>query len=168
MVIPAFSNADGEPLPEYITEFNDIRGWLHAWTNTEHSWRGLFGDIRPRLYYPASLQYKTRDDFVAVDGMGRLISQNTPYSCTINPSSGKFERLTVQTRDSFCRLDNSTWDRTIIRTAAPKLFRVANFALGGIPHERKHQLELWTGTDWMSVVIRWVPASFGILVLVSF
>jgi hypothetical protein len=174
MVIPAFSSVDDEPLPEYITEFNDIGGWLHAWYSTEHSWRGWFGGIRPRLYYPAGLKYKGRDDFVAVDGMGRPWSKNTPYSsdihaysCTINPSSGKFERLTVQTRDSFCGLDNSTWDRTIIRNTAPKLFRLANFALGGIPVERRHQVELWTGADKRSVLIRWIPASLGIFVVVS-
>ncbi|PVH70359.1 hypothetical protein DL98DRAFT_504723 [Cadophora sp. DSE1049] len=97
--------------------------------------------------------------------MGRPITVKTPYSCTINPSSGKFEPLTVQTRDSFCRLNNSTWDRTIMRSAAPKLFRVANFALRGIHHEKRSRIELWTGTDWMSVVLRWIPAFLGIVIL---
>jgi hypothetical protein len=167
MIIPAFENVNDDPLPNSIPEINDIKGWYHAWSNTEYSWRGFFPDTKPRLYYPASMLYNARGDFVAVDGMGRLISQNMPYSCTINPSSGKFEPLTVQTRDSFCRLNNSTWDRTIMRNAAPNLFRLANFALEGVPLERRLQVSLWTGTDWMSVVIRWIPASLGICILVS-
>jgi hypothetical protein len=55
-----------------------------------------------------------------------------------------------------------------MRSAAPKLFRVANFAFGGIHHEKRSKIELWTGTDWMSVVVRWIPAFLGIVILVSF
>jgi hypothetical protein len=127
MVIPAPSNSNEEPVPDYIANFNDIHGWYYAWTRTEYSWRGWSDDSRPvRLYYPASLQYNVQDDYNAIDGMGRQIPGNQPFACTINPSSGKFERLCVQTRDSFCTLDNSTWDRTVIRNTAPRLFRLAN------------------------------------------
>ena len=130
MPIPAPSNSNEEPVPDYIANFNDIRGWYYAWTRTKHSWRDWGDESRPvRLYYPASLQYNTQDDYNAIDGMGRQNPGDQPYACTINPSSGKFERLCVQTRDSFCALDNSTWDRTVIRNTAPRLFRLANFPL---------------------------------------
>jgi hypothetical protein len=167
MTIPAFSDGDDEPVPDYIDNSNVVRGWFHAWTSTEHSWRDWGNETRPRLYYPASLQYNARDYYVAVDGMGRRIPGNTPYACTVNPSSGKFERLTVQTRDSFCTLNNSTWDRTIIRNAAPRLFHLVNFPLSAIPLRRSHRIQLWTGRDWVSVVARWIHASLGVYILVS-
>lgn len=167
MTTPAFNDGDDEPVSDYIDNFNDVRGWYYAWTSTEHSWRAWRDETRPRLYYPASLQYNARDDYVAVDGMGRRISGNTPYACTVNLLSGKFERLTVQARDSFCTLNNSTWDRTIIRNAGPRLFRLANFPLGGIPLGRRDRIQLWTGGDYVSVVARWVPASIGISYYVS-
>src|SRR5438552_752773 len=90
-----------EPLPEYIANFDDARGWYHAWRYTQHSWRGWGFDSRPRLYHPARLRYRPGERYFAVDGLGRKETGNTPYACTINPSSGKFERLCVQTRDSF-------------------------------------------------------------------
>jgi len=126
-------------------------------------------ESRPvRLYYPASLQYNSQDDYNAIDGMGRQIHGVQPYACTINPSSGKFERLCVQTRDSFCTLPNSTWDRTIIRNTAPRLFRLANFPLQVIPSGKRHQIHEWNRENWVSVAIRWIPASLGIAILVSF
>jgi hypothetical protein len=167
MTIPAFNDGDDEPVPDYIDNSNVARGWFHAWISTKPSWRAWRDETRPILYYPASLQYHARDDYVAVDGMGRQIAGNTPYACTVNPSSGKFERLTVQTRDSFCTLDNSTWDRTVIRNTAPRLFRLANFPLSAIPLSRRHQIQLWTRRDWVSVVTRWVLASFGVTIAVS-
>ena len=166
MPIPAFNDGDDEPVPDDIDSSNFARGWFHAWTRTEHSWRA-WREIRPRLYYPASLQYRAQDGYVAVDGMGRRITGNTPYACMINPSSGNFERLTVQTRDSFCTLKNSTWDRTIIRNTAPRLLRLASFPLSAIPLSRRDQIELWTRKERVSVVTRWVVASFGITILVS-
>jgi hypothetical protein len=167
--MPAPSNSNEEPVPDYIANFNDIHGWYHAWTRTEHSWRGWGDESRPvRLYYPASLQYNAQDGYNAIDGMGRQIPGDQPYACTINPSSGKFERLCVQTRDSFCTLENSTWDRTIIRNIAPRLFRLANFPLQAVPPAKRHQIKEWTREDWISVVIRWIPASLGIVILVSF
>jgi hypothetical protein len=167
MTIPAFNDGGDEPVPAHTDNSNDVRGWYHAWRNTEHSWRAWRDETRPRLYYPASLRYNERDNYVAVDGMGRLVSGNTPYACTVNPLSGKFERLTVQTRDSFCTLNNSTWDRTIIRNTTPRLFRLANFPLSAIPLRRRGRIQLWTGRDCVSVVVRWVPASLGISILVS-
>jgi len=167
MTIPTFNEGDNEPVPDYAASSNDVRGWYHAWRSTEHSRRAWCDETRPRLYYPASLQYNARDDYVAVDGMRRIVSGNTPYACTVNPVTGKFERLTVQTRDSFCTLNNSTWDRTIIRNTAPRLFRLANLPFSAIPLERRDRMQLWTSRDYVSVVVRWVPASFGISVLVS-
>jgi hypothetical protein len=167
MTIPAFNDGDDEPVPNYVDNSNVTRGWFHAWNNTKPSWRAWRDETRPRLYYPASLQYHARDYYVAVDGMGRQKSGTMPYACTVNPASGKFERLTVQTRDSFCTLDNSTWDRTIIRNTAPRLFRLANFPLSAIPLNRRHKIHLWTGTDWVSVMVRWVPASLAVNISVS-
>jgi hypothetical protein len=140
--MPTPSNSNEEPVPDYIANFNDIHGWYHAWARTEHSWRGWGDESRPvRLYYPASLQYNAQDNYNAIDGLGRQIPGDQPYACTINPSSGKFERLCVQTRDSFCTLENSTWDRTIIRNTAPRLFRLANFPLQAIPPAKRNQIK---------------------------
>jgi len=156
-------------VPDYITNFNDIRGWYHAWAKTEHSWRDWDDESKPvRLYCPASLQYNAQYDYIAIDGMGRQIPGDQPYACTINPSSGKFERLCVQTRDSFCTLDNSTWDRTVVRNTAPRLFRLANFPLQIIPSGKRYLVKEWTRENWISVAIRWIPASLGIVILVSF
>ncbi|KAF4637689.1 hypothetical protein G7Y89_g402 [Cudoniella acicularis] len=181
MSIPASSSINEESVPDYIANFHDIRGWYYARTKTQFSWRSWGDESRPvRLYYPASLQYNTHDNngaindmngaldgvgYYAIGGMGRQIRGDQPYACTINPSSGKFERLCVQTRDSFCTLDNSTWDRTVIRNTAPRLFRLANFPLQGIPLGKRYQIEEWTRKDWISVVVRWIPASLGIAIL---
>ncbi|KAF8851592.1 hypothetical protein BDZ45DRAFT_707817 [Acephala macrosclerotiorum] len=118
-----------------------------------------------RLSTHGEAGYNSQDNYNAIDGMGRQISGDQPYACTINPSSGKFERLCVQTRDSFCTLDNSTWDRTVIRNTAPRLFRLANFPLQAILPGRRHRIEEWTRADWISVVIRWIPASLGIVII---
>ncbi|KIW99999.1 uncharacterized protein Z518_10927 [Rhinocladiella mackenziei CBS 650.93] len=147
------------------TAETDCRGWVHAWADPECSWRGWSGESRPRVYYDAKLRYKDGDEYFAVDGLGRRITGRVPYECTINSASGKFQRLCVQTRDSYCKLPNSPWDRTCIRNAAPKLFRVARFALAGIPPERRNNIGSWTGQDWLSVAWRWVPASLGVTII---
>ena len=163
------NDAEDVPLPNYITDFDDMRGWFHAWRNSEYSWRAWGDDTRStRLYYPASLQYNGGDYFVTVDGLGRRKGGYTRFACTINPSSGKLEHLCVQTRDSLCRLNNSTWDRTVIRNTAPALFRLANFPLGAIPHGRRDQPGSWTSKEWTFVIIRWAAASLGIAIMVSF
>lgn len=160
------NDAEDVPPPNYITDFDDMRGWFHAWRYSEYSWRACGDDTRStRLYYPASLQYNGGDYFVAVDGLGRRKGGYTRFACTINPSSGKLERLCVQTRDSLCRLNNSTWDRTVIRNTAPTLFRLANFPLGAIPHGRRDQPGLWTSKEWTFVLIRWAAASLGIAIM---
>lgn len=150
--------------PGYISDYNDIRGWWHAYFYGTYAWRNSH---RPRLYYPAGYTYVTGQPYIAVDGMGRIKKGDTAYDCTINPSTGKFEPLCVQTTDSLCAVPNSTWDRTIIRNGAPRLFRLASFAFRGIPVARRHDLKMWTKYDWASVTSRWVPSSLGIFILVS-
>jgi hypothetical protein len=150
-----------------VDEDEHARGWYHAWRHTQYSWRGWGFDSRPRLYHPAGLRYRPGEQYFAVDGLGRKETGNTPYACTINPSSGKFERLCVQTRDSFCTLGNSTWDRTVIRSAAAPLFRLGTYPLKGIPPQKRHDMNSWTFEDWVSVSLRWTAASFGIIIVVS-
>jgi len=154
---------DKDPLPPYIASFDDVRGWHHAYGDGKYTWRW---SSRPRLYYPASLQYKPGNEYFAVDGMGRRRKGEQRFECTINPTSGKFERLCVQTRDSFCELQNSTWDRTIMRNSAPRMLRLAEFTLRGIDWSKRHEPDKWDASDWWSVVWRWFPASLGISILV--
>jgi hypothetical protein len=156
---------DEEALPDYIANFNDTHGWFHAFFRAEYSWRG--SRPRPRLFFPAKQEYNPVDEYLAVDGLGRKWKGNIPFSCTINPKSGKFERLCVQTRDSICTLNNSTWERTIIRNSGPRIFRIANFPTRIIPPGRRHRIALWNQRDWELVLTRWIPSVLGIFILVS-
>ncbi|KAH9904158.1 hypothetical protein F4778DRAFT_780839 [Xylariomycetidae sp. FL2044] len=119
-------------------DFNDARGWWRAVIRDAGRYKWGFRH-RPVLYYPAELEYTPGPQYFAVDGLGRTTSDgNQMYECTISPETGKFERLCVQTRDSLCRLDNSTWDRTIIRNTSPVELRVSAFPMHGFSsHGRK-------------------------------
>jgi hypothetical protein len=164
---------DHDVLPRHIGTFDDTKGWIYAWIHTKYAWRWRednrqFMPSRPRLYYPAQLQYKPGETYFAVDGLGRQFRDgNRQFECTINPSSGKFERLCVQARDEFCTFGNSTWDRTVIRNTAPSPFRLATFPFKGIPLERRYTRSSWTSPDIISVTYRWILASLGIIILVS-
>ncbi|RFU33032.1 hypothetical protein B7463_g3304, partial [Scytalidium lignicola] len=151
---------DGDEMPADIANFNDAHGWYRAAVNRDRlpSWRWK----RPRLYYPAKLQYNPVDKYAAVDGMGRTKDGTEMFECTLNPASGKFELLCVQTRDSFCTLENSTWDRTIIRNSAPRLLRLATFPFHGIHWSKRSKPKEWDGKDWQSFAWRWVLGSLGI------
>jgi hypothetical protein len=168
MAIPAFRVDGNDMVPDHAANFDDLRGWYHAFASTDYTWRGLSNAKGPRLYYRAALKYVRRSEYayVAVDGMGRKVRDNEPYPCTIDPASGKFLRLCVQTRDSFCSLPNSTWDRTVIRNVAPRLFRLATLPLKAVPIERRHDTTLWTTADWASVAGLWLLSSLGISILV--
>jgi hypothetical protein len=168
MVIPAFRVDGNEKVPDHAANFDDVRGWYHAWANSEYIWRGLSNAEGPRLYYRAAWKYLRRPEYtyIAVDGMGRMVRDNEPYPCTIDPASGKFKRLCVQTRDSFCQLPNSTWDRTIIRNVAPRLFRLATLSVRVVPLERRHDTTLWTKKDWAAAAGVWFLSSLGISILV--
>lgn len=161
--------ADKEiPLPTYIANFDDARGWYHAYDAGTFTWRSWSDETtRPRLYYPASLQYRPGAEYFAVDGMGRRRKGKQLFECTINPTSGKFERLCVQTRDSFCQLKNSTWDRTIMRNSTPRMLHLAQFPFRGIYWSKRYSLDEWEASDWWSVFWRWLPATLGISILVS-
>jgi hypothetical protein len=147
----------------FIINFDDARGWNNAYIAGKYTWRW---GLRPRLYYPASLQYKPGQEYFAVDGMGRRRKGTQPFECTINPVSGKFERLCVQTRDSFCQLQNSTWDRTIMRNSAPGMLRLSQFPFRGILLSKRHDPNKWDNNDRLSVALRWLPATLGITILV--
>ena len=159
------SGEGDDALPSYISTFNDIHGWYHASNGGNGVFEWRFSP-RPRLYYPANFKYRDGEEYLAVDGMGRTTTSKRMYDCTINPTSGKFERLCVQTRDSICSLSNSSWDRTIIRNSAPRMLRLANFPFQGIHWAKRDDWNSWDAEDWWSVVWRWTPASLGLSIMV--
>jgi hypothetical protein len=169
----AMATIEVEPKHEFYSVGifeEDIKGWYHAWRNTACSWGDRDGGNRTWLQYRAVLCYKPDlPDQVcfAVDGLGRHKRPKAPFECTINPVSGKFERLCVQTKDSFCELGESTWDRTFIRNAAPYLCRIATLAFRGVPVKRRDSPESWNGADRVSILVRWVTSAFGISIIVS-
>lgn len=162
--------ADWDPLVSFIDRFDDVRGWYSAWRDPVNvaTWRSRDdAQRRPRLYYPAGHKYPSLSyEFFAVDGMGRALISSQPFECTIHPYTGKFERLCVQTRDSICRMRNSTWDRTPIRCSGPRLLLVALFPRQAIHKSKRWDVDKWDLRDWISVAARWIPASFGVLLLV--
>lgn len=160
---------EGEPLHPDVEGFNDVRGWYHAFagSNGPYEWRSWNEEpSRPRLYYAAGLQYRPREEYLAVDGMGRTQNGDQPFECTINAYTGKFERLCVQTRDSLCSLQNSTWDRTIMRRSAPRILRLALSTRYGIPKSKRWDVNKWDAGDWGSFAWRCIPAGLGAIILV--
>ncbi|OAQ59325.2 3-hydroxyisobutyrate dehydrogenase protein [Pochonia chlamydosporia 170] len=153
----------------FIANFDDAKGWFNAWSGSNGQWQWRpWGEepSRPKLYYASALQYKAGFDYFAVDGMGRITTGNRPFECTIHPYTGKFEKLCVQTRDSFCNLANSTWDRTVLRQSGPGLLRLALFTRQGIHKSKRADPDKWDAGDWLSVMIRWIPASVGMSLLI--
>ncbi|KAI1773002.1 hypothetical protein F4818DRAFT_130584 [Hypoxylon cercidicola] len=143
-------------------EFNDAKGWWHTFLNDMGNYKLGFRH-QVMLYYPASLEHPPGPIFFAEDGMGRKhTDKNQRFDYTINPSTGEFERLCIQARDSYRRLENSTWDRTIIRNAAPLSLRVSRFPYRGIPLHKIHRNEKWDGTDWLFVSLRWFLAGLAL------
>lgn len=156
---------DEEPLPFYVAEFDDVQGWLSAYY--DHSNPPAWRWSRPRLHYPASLEYKPGQEYFAVDGMGRRKKGSQRFECTINPFTGKLERLCVQAAGSLCALKNSTWDRTIVRSSPPRMLRLALFPTSAIHWTRRWKPEEWTAGDWLSVIWRYIPAGLGISIMVG-
>ena len=156
---------------QFNQSFDDARGWFHAWLNENGAvWRSSSdGQKRPKLHFPSQHPYPRLNGYryFAVDGMGREVSGDQPYECTIHPYTGKFERLCVQTLDSICTLPNSNWDRTIIRQAGPNLLLLALYPRQGINKAKRGKVASWDRQDWLSVLIRWIPASLAITILVS-
>ena len=155
---------NAEVLPDYIANFNDLHGWFDAFFKHERSWRGF--SSRPRVFFCAKQAYNPGEEYLAIDGLGRKWRSTIPFSCAINPNSGKFERLCVQTRDSICNLSNSTWERTVVRNAGPRILRIALFPTRALPVGKRSDLHSWEWVDWAIVITRWIPSVLGIFILV--
>lgn len=136
--------------------YADSRGWWSTFLGGSYSWRWY---DEPHLYQQARLQYKPLNhQFTASDGMGRVTRSDRPFECMVNPNTGEFERLCVQSVDSVRGLENSTWDRTIIRNVAPKSVRFALLPFRLIPQDRRNHPSQYTPGDWLSVALLWIPS----------
>lgn len=152
-----------------MSSYGGSRGWFSAFVEYFSAWymsREFQENFstwnwswtrEPHLYCPAGQKYQQLDEeFTATDGMGRTFQSREPYECTLNPSTGEFERLCVQAVDTVCRQSNSTWDRTVIRNAAPKSVRLALLPFWRIPHHRRNDPESYTSDDWLQVAVWWI------------
>lgn len=145
--------------------FQDVWGYwttfFHGIRGREYSWRWY---QKPFLYYPAHVAYTpTLNEFVATDSLGRVTRSRWPFECTINPNTGKYERLCVQTTNPLCVLENSTWDRTVIRNVTPKFLRFAVLPLSMIPRERRTNFSNYTRREKFGVVVLWIVAVVGLM-----
>ncbi|KAI0166765.1 hypothetical protein GGR52DRAFT_555444 [Hypoxylon sp. FL1284] len=139
-------------------EFNDARGWWYTFFHDMGKYKLGF-QRQVVLHYPASLKYPTGPVYFAEDGMGRQhTNMHQRFDYTIDPSTGAFEPLCIQGRGS-CRVENSTWDRTLIRNASPMTLRIARFPYQGLWSHKRDTREQWEGADWASVSARWFIAS---------
>ncbi len=142
----------------------DIRGYWRTFFRFDYAWRW---GAKPHLHFPAGQEYTQTDEYIAIDGMGREFRDRRPFECTIDPTTGKFQTLYVQATDSICKLSNATWKRTVVRNVAPKFLRCANIPFQMIPTERVDSSSKYTGTDWLTVVVLWIPAVIYLFFAVS-
>lgn len=82
----------------------------------------------------------------------------------LSPFDGHLAKLVVQTaQDVYDAEPNSTWRRTFIRDMSPFMMQVANYVLETVPRDDRPM----TTNEIAALLIRWVPASVAILILVS-
>lgn len=81
----------------------------------------------------------------------------SPYDCHL-------AKLVVQSaQEVYDAKPNGTWRRTFIRNMSPLMLRVANWVLETVPAEDRPM----TGEEIFALVVKWIPASVALLVLVS-
>ena len=160
--------ANTEQTPSGTTAYEDVGGWWSALLRNGIRIR-FFG--RPHLYFPPGLEYVPRQNVSSTDGLGRTNTYAKPYECTIDPVTGKFKTLYVQSTGPICDLSlttpNCTWKRTPIRNVTSVALRVATIPFRSVPAKTRYDRSKYTAEDWAVVVLMWIPAVLCYLVSVS-
>ncbi|EXJ60457.1 hypothetical protein A1O7_04610 [Cladophialophora yegresii CBS 114405] len=100
----------------------------------------------------------------------------------LNPLDGRVEKLFVQTISELYDTDNATtWRRTYIDNVSPWIIRLAYWPYSHMPDPRRPYsldyavrktspsgIRAWKQEQWVHVGVRWLPACFGLLVLMSY
>ena len=148
--------------------FVEAGGWFRAFFHLRifgGRWRLARQFQRPHMYLEPAHAEKKREEFTTVDGLGRIKHKNTsPFECTINPDSGKFEPLLVQAPKDICNMDNSTWRRTVIRNGSPIFLRVANLPYKFVDRSRRNNTGDYEILDWATVILMW-PVAMAAFIL---
>jgi hypothetical protein len=107
------------------------------------------------------LEYDKTDKRRHHDALGRQWT-GTPDDRYLSPYDGRPKQLVVQTTDSLYDMrSNTTYRRTFIRNISPFMIRLADWAIGD------KDFEDITHDAWPMVILRWIPASCALIVMVS-
>ncbi len=100
----------------------------------------------------------------------------------LNPLDGRIQKLCVQTVNEIYETENdTTWRRTYIENVSPWIIRLAFWPYSHMPDPSRsysaeyavHKtgpsgLRAWKQEQWLHVGLRWLPASIGLLLLMSY
>ena len=126
-------------------------------THPRNTWRSE----HPHFHLLPELEYDTTETRRHHDALGREWT-GTPDDRYLSPFDGRPKQLIVQTTDSLYDVPgNTTYRRTFIRNVSPFMMRLADWAIGD------KDLEDITRDDLPMLVLRWIPACFGLIVMVS-
>ncbi|MCJ1470844.1 hypothetical protein MMC07_009491 [Pseudocyphellaria aurata] len=83
----------------------------------------------------------------------------------LSPFDCHLAKLVVQSaQEVYDAKPNSTWRRTFIRNMSPYMLRVANWVLDTVPHDDREM----TAEEIFLLVVKWVPASAMLLILMTY